>query len=66
MRQNDKAITSTEGSVYDDKIKPIAEEIVPYAKRAPILICAITKRTYSDNGIPHYPKLHLLKNLTTE
>jgi hypothetical protein len=26
---NDKVIASTEGSVYDDKIKPIAEEIVP-------------------------------------
>ena len=26
---NDKAIASTEGSVYDDRIKPIAEEIVP-------------------------------------
>ena len=31
-------------------------EINNYAKRAPILICAITKRYYSDNGI--YNKLH--------
>ena len=27
-----------------------------YAKRAPILICAITKKTYSDNG--NYNRLH--------
>jgi len=31
-------------------------EINNYAKRAPILICAITKKYYSDNGI--YNKLH--------
>jgi nitroreductase len=31
-------------------------EINDYAKRAPILICAITKKTYSDNGV--YNKLH--------
>ena len=31
-------------------------EINDYAKRAPILICAITKKYYSDNGI--YNKLH--------
>ena len=31
-------------------------EINDYAKRAPILICALTKKYYSDNGI--YNKLH--------
>jgi hypothetical protein len=31
-------------------------EINNYAKRAPILICAITKKTYSDTGT--YNKLH--------
>ena len=31
-------------------------EINNYAKRAPILICALTKKYYSDNGI--YNKLH--------
>ena len=31
-------------------------EINSYAKRAPILICAITKKYYTDNGI--YNKLH--------
>lgn len=31
-------------------------DINSYAKRAPILICALTKKTYSDNGI--YNKLH--------
>ena len=31
-------------------------EINNYAKRAPILICAITKKYYTDNGI--YNKLH--------
>lgn len=31
-------------------------EINDYARRAPILICAITKKYYSDNGI--YNKLH--------
>ena len=39
-----------------DKAKSVLLEINNYAKRAPILICAITKRTYSDNGI--YNKLH--------
>jgi nitroreductase len=31
-------------------------EINNYAKRAPVLICAITKKTYSDNDA--YNKLH--------
>lgn len=39
-----------------DKAKSVLLEINNYAKRAPILICAITKRTYSDNGI--YNRLH--------
>lgn len=39
-----------------DKARSILLEINNYAKRAPILICAITKRTYSDNGI--YNRLH--------
>jgi nitroreductase len=39
-----------------DKARSVLLEINNYAKRAPILICAITKRTYSDNGI--YNRLH--------
>jgi hypothetical protein len=34
------------------------KEINDYAKRAPILICAITKKTYSDNGIPNRLHFH--------
>ena len=34
------------------------KEINNYAKRAPILICAITKRTYTDNGIPNRLHFH--------
>ena len=34
------------------KAQSVLKEINDYAKRAPILICAITKRTYSDNEIP--------------
>jgi nitroreductase len=42
-----------------DKLKnaqTVLLDINSYAKRAPILICSITKKTYSDNGI--YNKLH--------
>ena len=39
-----------------DKARSVLLEINNYAKRAPILICAITRKTYSDNGI--YNKLH--------
>ena len=42
-----------------DKLKnaqTVLLDINSYAKRAPILICVITKKTYSDNGI--YNKLH--------
>ncbi|HJU59987.1 MAG TPA: nitroreductase family protein [Nitrososphaeraceae archaeon] len=39
-----------------DKARSVLLEINNYAKRAPILICAITKKTYSDNGI--YNRLH--------
>lgn len=38
------------------KAQSVLKEINDYAKRAPILICAITKRTYSDNGISN--RLH--------
>jgi nitroreductase len=34
----------------------VLKDINNYAKRAPILICAITKKTYSDNG--NYNRLH--------
>ena len=34
------------------------KEINDYAKRAPILICAIAKRTYSDNEIPNRLHFH--------
>ena len=39
-----------------DKARSVLLEINNYAKRAPILICSITKKTYSDNGI--YNRLH--------
>ncbi len=39
-----------------DKARSVLLEINDYAKRAPILICAITKRTYSDTG--NYNRLH--------
>ena len=39
-----------------DKARSVLLEINNYAKRAPILICSIAKKTYSDNGI--YNKLH--------
>ena len=38
------------------KAQSVLKDINDYAKRAPILICAITKKTYSDNGI--YNRLH--------
>jgi len=34
----------------------VLKDINNYAKRAPILICSITKKTYSDNG--NYNRLH--------
>ena len=39
-----------------DIARSVLLEINNYAKRAPILICALTKKYYSDNGI--YNKLH--------
>lgn len=38
------------------KAQSVLKDINNYAKRAPILICAITKKTYSDNG--NYNRLH--------
>ena len=40
------------------KAQSVLKEINDYAKRAPILICAITKRTYSDNEIPNRLHFH--------
>jgi nitroreductase len=40
------------------KAQSVLKEINDYAKRAPILICAITKRTYTDNGIPNRLHFH--------
>lgn len=39
-----------------DKARSVLLEINDYAKRAPILICAITKKTYTDTGV--YNRLH--------
>jgi nitroreductase len=39
-----------------DKARSVLLEINNYAKRAPILICTLTKKTYSDTGT--YNKLH--------
>jgi nitroreductase len=38
------------------KAQSVLKDINNYAKRAPILICAMTKKTYSDNG--NYNRLH--------
>jgi nitroreductase len=38
------------------KAQSVLKEINDYAKRAPILICAITKKTYSDTS--NYNRLH--------
>jgi nitroreductase len=38
------------------KAQSVLKDINNYAKRAPVLICAITKKTYSDNG--NYNRLH--------
>jgi len=40
------------------KAQSVLKEINDYAKRAPILICAITKKTYSDNRIPNRLYFH--------
>lgn len=40
------------------KAQSVLKEINDYAKRAPILVCAITKRTYSDNGFPNRLHFH--------
>jgi nitroreductase len=40
------------------KAQSVLKEINDYAKRAPILICAITKITYSDNEIPNRLHFH--------
>src|ERR671922_495902 len=40
------------------KAQSVLKDINDYAKRAPILICAITKKTYSDNGIPNRLHFH--------
>ena len=39
-----------------NKAQSVLKEISSYAKRAPVLICAITKKTYSDTGA--YNRLH--------
>lgn len=39
-----------------DRARSVLLEINDYAKRAPILICAITKKTYADTGV--YNRLH--------
>ena len=36
----------------------VLKEVNDYAKRAPILICAISKRTYSENGNPNRLYFH--------
>ena len=39
-----------------NKAQSVLKEINSYAKRAPVLICAITKKIYSDTGA--YNRLH--------
>ena len=40
------------------KAQTVLKEINDYARRAPILICAIAKRTYSENGNPNRLHFH--------
>lgn len=40
------------------KAQSVLKEINDYAKRAPILMCAITKKTYSENGNPNRLHFH--------
>ncbi len=40
------------------KAQSVLKEINDYAKRAPILICAITKKLYSENGSPNRLHFH--------
>jgi nitroreductase len=40
------------------KAQSVLKEINDYAKRAPILICAITKKTYTDNEKPNRLHFH--------
>ena len=40
------------------KAQSVLKEINDYAKRAPILICAITKKGYSENGSPNRLHFH--------
>ena len=40
------------------KAQSVLKDINDYAKRAPVLICAITKKTYSDNGNPNRLYFH--------
>jgi nitroreductase len=40
------------------KAQTVLKEINDYARRAPILICAITKKTYSENGNPNRLYFH--------
>jgi nitroreductase len=40
------------------KAQSVLKEINDYAKRAPILICAIAKKTYSENGNPNRLHFH--------
>src|ERR671915_402288 len=41
-----------------NKAHSVLKEINDYAKRAPILICAITKKTYTDNEKPNRLHFH--------
>jgi nitroreductase len=40
------------------KAQSVLKEINDYAKRAPILICAISRKTYSENGKPNRLHFH--------
>jgi nitroreductase len=40
------------------KAQSVLKEINDYAKRAPILICALTRKTYSENGNPNRLHFH--------
>ena len=40
------------------KAQSVLKDINDYAKRAPILICAIAKKTYSENGNPNRLHFH--------
>jgi nitroreductase len=51
-------VFTSDNSEMLKKAQSVLKEINDYAKRAPILICALTKKTYSENGNPNRLHFH--------